>query len=311
MDYENCERIAIILDTNILHKSRKSINNVSKLPLKRYDDAIFMLEINDMIEYVNIYIPEIVLLELSSQKITMLENQLEDLKKLSKEFNNIHEVNIEGHDEFNIKEHIEFIKDEVFRDVNCIKIPKNRDDMFNYILKMSLDKIPPFNINKDSDPGFKDSILFLSIISFAKSEEFEKYVLFSKDKIFKTNEKIMTKIFKEKTGKKLEIEETEDVQGYIANKFGLLADFWKYFHNNFYPFMVNEMNEFKHVKINNDGIIFNQINDKECEITLAFSQEFEDNIEIDDVSMTIIFKKENEKWTNDFDIDYFKEEIIY
>ena len=88
------EKLALVLDTNILKRSEKVIQDMSILSVEPYDEALNMIEINDLVDRVNIFIPEIVLLELSSQRLAKIGDELNKLEKISKEFENVPEIQI-------------------------------------------------------------------------------------------------------------------------------------------------------------------------------------------------------------------------
>jgi len=307
---ENNEKYVLILDTNILHPSKNKTLDMSELPLKKYDDAVSMIEINDIVDYVEIFIPEVVLLELANQHWDKINNRINNLKKLGEEFEKVYNIEIKIHEDFNPKTHIEKIKDEIFENVNCIPVPENRETLFNEIFKMSLDKMPPFEQN--GDKGFKDALILLSIIYFAKNREDTEYIFFSQDKIFKNNKDILEEFFNEETGKNLKIEETNDVQRYISDKFELLKDFREYLSNTFYPEVYSKINEIEFIKFKKEEDIFNQISDQEIEINLSFSFKFEDDTidSLNELDVKVIFTKKSNEWVNDFNFSSLLENFI-
>lgn len=62
--------------------------------------------------------------------------------------------------------------------MNIIDIPYDKES-YSRIFKRALDKIPPFK--KKLDSGFKDTIIFLSVLEFSKLASFDKYILVTND----------------------------------------------------------------------------------------------------------------------------------
>ncbi len=278
------EKIALVLDTNILERGKNFTDDFSYFSLESYEEALSMIEINDLIENVNIYIPEIVLLELSSHKLDRINNRLKDLKQISLEFKNITDVNISGHDIFDVDRHIEKLKKSTLNDINYIEIPEDWSNLFNRVLQMALYKIPPFEKGRGkSDKGFKDAIVLLSMVKFAKNCEFTKFVLFSQDQAFKKNEDLLKDFFQNETTKELEIQATADIQGYISNKFGLFIDLKKFL-NDYFSQIDDEIKEKEKIyienedvvcdisnfEIDNENTVIKQVNEYEYDILVAF-----------------------------------------
>lgn len=67
--------------------------------------------------------------------------------------------------------------------MNIISISSDKVSLFETILEMSIKKKPPF-IEGKSDEGFKDSILFLSLLKFAETNLYVNYILFTDDQWF-------------------------------------------------------------------------------------------------------------------------------
>ena len=56
---------------------------------------------------------------------------------------------------------------------------------YGSIINRAINKTPPFEgINKQSDKGFKDAVLWESILSFKKQNKRENVILYSNDKMF-------------------------------------------------------------------------------------------------------------------------------
>jgi len=307
------EKIALILDTNILRRSENFVEDMSTLSLEAYEGAINMIEINDLVDRVNIFIPEIVLLELSSQRLSKMEDELRKLEKISKEFDKVPGIEINVHDSFDSQKHIENIKISLFEDVNHIKMPENWGVLFTKVLEMALDKIPPFEKGQ-SDKGFKDALILLSLINFAKNEDYTKFILFSFDNSFKNNKKTIQEFFNKETSKTIEIERTKDIQGYLSNKYSLFMDLKDYLNDYFFLDVEDEIKENEKIflededivcdiekfEIDKENTVIKQVSENEYEISVGFeiicNCKHEEKRPITDAFSVYDFKKENETW---------------
>lgn len=231
------DTIAIILDTNMVIPGKNKIYDFSKLYLKDYEKTLQSIKYSDVEDHVKIFFPRIVFLELLSHHKRELTEEIYKWKKHSKRFENIGEIEIEGFNEFNVDETCASIEKFYEKELNIIEIPEDRNKLFSDILKCSIEKIPPFEVDK-SDKGFKDTILFFSIIEFAnKNRGFEKYILFSKDKIFKNEEEYFKDLFKRETNKNLEIINDKDMITLINEEFNLFKELKEYLKDEFFECM--------------------------------------------------------------------------
>ena len=103
---------------------------------------------------------------------------MRNIHKFSREFDNVPEIDISIDERFDTENQIIKIKEIAFDEINVIKLPENREQLFSTILEMAVHKIPPFQKGK-SDQGFKDALLLLSLINFAKNQEFTLYIIFT------------------------------------------------------------------------------------------------------------------------------------
>ncbi|GAB6055545.1 hypothetical protein JCM15415_08610 [Methanobacterium movens] len=307
------EKLAIILDTNILQKGKKAKNDFSELSLDIYYDSMNMIELNDITDQLSVYIPEIVLLELSSHTLDRINDRINQLNEICAEFEHISGINIEGHDSFDSKTHIDRIKDFTLRNVNYIDIPEDWSTLFDKVLEMALYKVPPFERGKGkSDKGFKDAIILLSLVEFAKEEDYTDFVVFSKDQAFKKNEAILREFFHNETNKNLEIQQNDNVTDYISNKYNLSQGLKQYL-DEYYSEIEEEISALEKIVLDEHGITCDieqididfekttktQVNPDEHDLFVSFKVvlDCENEIsEINDLSKTYTFKKENNDW---------------
>jgi len=335
-------KIAIIPDTNVFVYSKKKINDLSRLPLEEYYKILKTLELNDLTYEVNIFFPEIVLLELLHHLELKLNNKCRDLEKFESEFKNFEEIIIINND-LNIKNVCENLKKYYFDELNIIPIPDDDILLFNKVLEMSINKKPPF-IGGSSDKGFKDAILFLSLLKFAEDNKYDKYVLFSEDKGFSNNIKELQDEFKNHLTNfrkhdiynELVIIKNKNINSYINMEFKLFTDLKEYISNNFFKilekkyekasainFSINSY-EIDSFEILEDDTGIHQYDNNEFEVEFFLdiwfycSEEYSyrsRSIFDDEETTTVnqcesyIFQKENDEWIYDlnsqsYDIDF-------
>lgn len=96
-------------------------------------------------------------------------------------------------------------------------IPFSKDEeSFSQILERAYQKQAPFLSDpKASDKGFKDSLIWLSLLKFFKENGSDHVVFVSDDGGFKNNAKILTEEFLKVTGKTIEIKDNSYYQKLI------------------------------------------------------------------------------------------------
>lgn len=307
------DKIAIVLDSNMLMKNLKEREALNTFSLNLYDDTVDMVERNDLVEKISIFIPEIVFFELCKHRLDKLADRINHLKNLADELKDINDIAITLKDSFDIKKHAEDLRKTKLEEIEIIRIPEDKSALFEKILSMSINKIPPFE-EEASDKGFKDAILLLSVIDFAKNSNYTKFVLFSKDGAFVRNAKTIQATFKVITSKELEIQDNKDIQGYISNNYDLFMEFKKYLNEHVYP-KIDELIkkkksivlkdkrlvcEIKEFVIDDENTILEEVSEDEFNLRIAFRIMCTDNIGntlvIDDVQKQYHFVKEPDKW---------------
>lgn len=276
------EKIAIVLDTNILRGNEKTKERLDVFSIELYDETINMIERNDLVEKVALFMPEIVFLELSRYISKKLKSRLDVLRKISYETETIEDIQIEISGTFNETNHIAHIKDSKAKEINLIIIPKAKDELFEKTLNMAINKIPPFQ-EGESDKGFKDAVLILSMIDFAKENDYSKFVLFSEDKAFKNAEKKISRFFIDETSKKLEIRTGKDVQSYISDIYGLFIEFKEFLRYKFYDDLEATIREKHKIVIDDKG---------ECELeefNISSERTFVEELMEDEYKLTVGF----------------------
>lgn len=177
----------IILDTNIIetyHTAKLFGDKGSKLQVTEcFEDNIFkvlktLLSNNDDFHLI---IPDVVVLEAQSH----YENNLNNLKKKLEQIN-IHllkKVNLP-----NITDYLSVLSSQIAESKNYVQNKIEKDfngDIYNTnilghsnILNKAINKIKPF---KDNGEGYKDALIWQSVVKIIKERQMEKVVFISKN----------------------------------------------------------------------------------------------------------------------------------
>ncbi len=214
------ERLIIFFDTNILYVSGDKGEDFSEFSLNNvYNDLTDFIERNDF-EGVKIFIPKIVLEELSFQKRKRYPESLKTLKNHFKDFDKLPGFIFQAPDDFDYDPYLYQRIEEYTARMGIDILPYPSNERFNYLIKRAVEKRPPFK-GKDtiSDKGFKDAINWESILEFARSHECENYLLYSKDQDFSEELEIE---FNAITSKRIKvIREKRGMQQYLSDFFGV------------------------------------------------------------------------------------------
>ncbi len=178
----------VVFDTNTLH-----INYNKKGDFTRFyfnatlDNVINKIEELDIYSNIKIALPVVVWEELKKQRIQAFNTKFLEVKnkiekyKFPQLFYEINELNV-TYDEF-LHMQIEKYKKELDRrQVQIIYLDLPSDKRFSNIIARAFDKKAPFEgLNSNSDKGFKDALLWESILEYKDNKGNVCIMLYSKD----------------------------------------------------------------------------------------------------------------------------------
>lgn len=177
------ELTEIFFDTNVL--KRKVIDDFSSIKSSNvFESFLDFLGTEDLLAEYKINICEITLEEFRKRILEEYEKTLIELNSAYEKLKNVHPIRFDleniSFSEFIERQLIEYFES---KNVYIISIPKNKR-IFNNIITRAINKEKPF-LGKDgeSDKGFKDVILWESIIDYVKKSENKKFILVTKNKI--------------------------------------------------------------------------------------------------------------------------------
>ncbi len=170
--------INIIVDTNLLKSGSTDFTCVQFVD--KITSIIDELESNDLYDRVQILIPQIVIDELYEHQIKSHSERYSAIK--SCKFPNFNIVPCENYGDF-LKGKIDVaIKELAVRDAKCVVLPYPDNNVLEGIIKRALAKRPPFEgKDKESDKGFKDVIIWESVIAYKKAYASDVIILCSRD----------------------------------------------------------------------------------------------------------------------------------
>lgn len=180
----------LIFDTNVLFQAYEKKADFTTFSFNAtFENVIDMINQLDIYNRVTVAVPSVVWNEMEKQIIDkhdelLLSYKTTIAKKLFPEYS-IHENPTINYPEY-IKTKIAEYKEEIsggFNDV--IEIPIASNNRFESIVNRAFSKLPPFEgKDKKSDKGFKDALLWESVLEFALKHPNSKIIYYSKDNAF-------------------------------------------------------------------------------------------------------------------------------
>lgn len=177
--------ISILIDTNMLHVTNfKDYNKIQFL--SNLEKLINDINANEFKDRVTIVLPEIVTDELIQQQIESYNKEIEKLLKIKFPcFDVTKHSDYENHIKSEIDNELTLIKDKL---VKIKEAPIPKDLKIHKLVERAIKKNPPFlGKDKESDKGFKDVILWESLIEYKEKNLKEKIILCTDDKIFNSD----------------------------------------------------------------------------------------------------------------------------
>lgn len=180
----------LIFDTNALFQAYEKKADFTSFSFNStYDNVIDMINQLDIYDQVTLVIPSVVWSEMEKQIIEKHDELIVPYKstitkKLFPEYS-ISENLINNYPEY-IRTKIAVYKTELSKGFNrVIELPLATINRFESIVNRAFEKQPPFEgKDKKSDKGFKDALLWESLLEFALSNPNSKILYYSKDNAF-------------------------------------------------------------------------------------------------------------------------------
>lgn len=213
--------ICVFLDSNILHS--KSTDFTKARFAERLEELIGEIEVNDLYTYVKLVIPQLVISELRKQQIDDCSDTVKDLRKIKVTSQVIQ-----------LPQDYEKTCDEVFDNTldslqdGTVKVdvaPYPPNEALQGLIQRAISKQPPFEgKDKESDKGFKDALIWESLLEYKKQNIKDVLVLYSKDK--RITDSFLEKEYKELFDEEIHMVFREDPNSHkeLLNKLRDLSD---------------------------------------------------------------------------------------
>lgn len=195
------EKTAIVFDTNAIYQFCDQL-----------DVIISKVSNNNYLPY----IPQLVIYEYKKKFAREFKSNTKGIMNKFKPY-------IEYKDKKNFDDILQDIQSDIQSNLESLfetRIIKydESSDTFKSIINRALEKIPPFSDDNEkakSDKGFKDTIIWLSVIEYFKNQGENNVIFISDDKVF-VNNSILVNEFKSYTNKNITIKTNEDFLKMIA-----------------------------------------------------------------------------------------------
>ena len=194
------EKKAIVFDTNFIFSRKDLKNDIEKLK----DDFI-------------VYVTQVSIEERIAQECRTIKKDYESVESYKVKYKKYAKIEFfitYEEAEKKRRDSMQQSYDRLFGD-RIIPLPKD-ESTFSAIFDRSLRKLPPFLLESNaSDRGFKDSVIWLSLLSFFKDNGESEIFFVTDDKGFTNNNADLEKEFAEYTGKTISIRENSFYRDYI------------------------------------------------------------------------------------------------
>ena len=171
--------IDIVIDTNIINSGSKDYM-IAQFSNK-LDDIIRTLESNDNYQDIKILLPQIVVQELYQHQLANYNKEIERLKGLK-----LPDLDFSPKEDYSITLKRLFDESLAFlaqRDLQTEVISYPKNEMLPNIINRAVMKQAPFEgEDKSSDKGFKDVILWESVLEYKRQHAEDTIILFTNDK---------------------------------------------------------------------------------------------------------------------------------
>lgn len=180
----------VIFDTNVLYHAYDKKADFSSFSFNStYENIVGYINQLDIYERVTIVIPTVVWNEMEHQIIDAHQSKIRDFRdKVTKHFFPEIEVIDKGDIDYSefIRPIIDRYRTSLSSDINTvIELPIATATRYSSIVERAFEKRPPFEgKDKKSDKGFKDALLWESILEFASQHKQAKIIYYSKDNAF-------------------------------------------------------------------------------------------------------------------------------
>lgn len=180
----------VVFDTNVLYHAYDKRADFSSFSFNStFDNVVSFINQLDIYERVTIIIPIVVWKEMECQIIEAHQQKLKEFReKVAKQ--HFPEITVDDKGDINYSDYIHSVIENyrtcLSSDINkTAELQIASEARYPSIVERAFSKRPPFEgKDKKSDKGFKDALLWESILEFVSQHDAAKIIFYSKDNIF-------------------------------------------------------------------------------------------------------------------------------
>lgn len=174
----------IIFDTNILFRSRYSDFSTFSFP-SIYDEIRGKIERYELEDRFEVYVPEISIAEIFQQQFDAFQANLSNIKENYSPCKQLYGIDLIIKEDYDYHFELQARKEQYLNHNKVKVLPICSKSRFSSIVNRALTKNAPFSGEKgNADKGFKDAVIWESILEFALENKGEYYFI-THDKGFK------------------------------------------------------------------------------------------------------------------------------
>ncbi|MDU5145175.1 MAG: PIN domain-containing protein [Paenibacillus dendritiformis] len=200
--------IYLIFDTNVLLCNKYRDYSQFKFH-PNYEDIRGKIERLELENEFQILIPEMSIGELFQKQLESFNEGLNRIKENYEACKQLYGLDLFINDNFDYRSILEARKEEYLSRYNINILPICGEKRFNSIVRRALNKIAPFSgLKGNSDKGFKDTVIWESILEFAEQNNGD-FIFITHDKGFS---EYLIEEFRDLTGQKIEIINKDEIR---------------------------------------------------------------------------------------------------
>lgn len=186
----NVQEYYVIFDTNVLYHSYDKKADFSTFSFNgTYENVVGFINQLDIYERVAIVIPTVVWEEMEHQIVDAHQSKIREFRDRANK-HHFPEIFLEDRGDINyssfIHQVINAYRNNLSSSINTvIELPIASEARYQSIIQRAFEKLPPFEgKDKKSDKGFKDALLWESILEFAAQHNTARFLYYSQDNAF-------------------------------------------------------------------------------------------------------------------------------
>lgn len=184
------DKKAFVFDTNFIIENKKRLDEVVKKLSTEF----------------NVYVTQVSIDERIAQNCRESREKFDKLEECAKKYSDVADVTMRKTYEDECA-HFQSATPNAYRKMFANNIiPYEKDAaMFLKVLDRAYKKTPPFPLHDKSDNGFKDTILWVSLMNYFRNNGENEIIFVSEDKAFGKNQEVLVREFERETNKSIKI----------------------------------------------------------------------------------------------------------